>query len=165
MHCFGQGSLALEPLWLPRVVSQHHMPMLLTSHVILVHLQRNLLHPSGLLWTWMADSHSKAEERPGQPGNAGLSPLPLPVCFCQVPHLCWALGFAWPCPAGRLLSQRVLRAEHSACKGWQRWLGMWERGAPLAGWAVLGTWLCHTAEPRTGRARPALLLQQTLVLN
>lgn len=89
--------------------------------------------PSRVLCTWVADSHSKAEERPGQQvGNAGLSPWPLPACFCQVQRLCWALGFSWPCLAGRRLSQRVFSAEHP-CKRWQRWRGCGSTGAPLAG--------------------------------
>lgn len=128
------------PLWLPCAgqpapcAHAANMPRPLGA------LTKKPASPFRLLCTWVADSNTKAEERPGQPGKAGLIPSPLPVRFCQMQYLCWALGFCW-------LSPRVFSAEyseHANAGGWERVSSGGSHGRP---------W--HTAPSHGSAAEPS----------
>lgn len=118
--------------------------------------------PSRVLCTWVADSHSKAEERPGQQVTLGsvLGLSQRASVRSSVFAGLWAFpGRAWQdvgCPRGCLvLSIRANAGRGGGDVG--AWGLPWQAGCP---WQR--PWPCRA---RAGRARPALLLQQALVLN
>lgn len=147
-------------------VSQPHVPRPPTSHVILVHLQRNLLYPLDCFergWQTVTLKQRNAQ-------GSQVMVVSFHSCSQFVPISSSTFAGLWvsPGPAWQdvLLSQRVFSAEYSQTLAKVSG-NVGAPGVPMAGQAVLGMWLCHVVPCRTApRSRAQLSSSpQMLVLN